>query len=72
MVFLRISVLWCAKVSSAAVVICTQGYDPFLTTQTEITLKGHELTSRDINYYESVLSSNWPQDIIAYSYLLVQ
>jgi hypothetical protein len=71
MVFLRISVLWCTKVSSAAIVMCIQGFDLFLSIQTDITVKGYELTSRDAKYYESVLSSNWPQETIAYSYLLV-
>jgi hypothetical protein len=71
MVFLRISVLWCAKVSSDAVVMCTRGFELFLTIQTKITGRRHELTSRDIKHYESVLSSNWPQDNIAYSYLMV-
>jgi hypothetical protein len=71
MVFLRISVLWCAKVSSAALVMSTHEFDLFLAIQTEITVKRYELTSRDIKYYESDLSSNWLQDIIAYSYLLV-
>jgi hypothetical protein len=70
MVFLRISVLWCAKVSSAAVVMRTQELDLFLAIQTEITAKRYELASRDIKH-ESDLNSNWLQDIIAYSYLLV-
>jgi hypothetical protein len=44
MVFLRISELWCAKVSSAAIVMCIQGFDLFLSIETEITVKGYEET----------------------------